>query len=97
MSIKKQIKNMYIHYEHLGCLSERGCENATVYRIEMMNEFDNLSKQEQEVIYWHLIKNESQEYVAERLGISQGSVSRIVKGAVKKIEQLWGDKYFFRE
>ncbi|HEY2421498.1 MAG TPA: sigma-70 family RNA polymerase sigma factor [Neobacillus sp.] len=60
---------------------------AVETRLDVSKAFAELSEKEKQILHMNFMEGESQRTIANRLGISQMTVSRIQKQALKKLKQ----------
>ena len=62
-----------------------------VNRLDLHEAIDQLEKKDKQVLHLAFVENESQRTIAEKLGISQVTVSRMQKRAVSKLREMLFD------
>jgi len=72
--------------------SESDDYNAVVARLDLKEAMEQLKEEEQTVLMLSYIKGESQRNIAEKLGVSQMSISRIQRRAIEKLKSLLDDQ-----
>lgn len=95
--LREVLKSYVLHdnlFNETGKHEITAGEGLTINFIDLKNSLKNLSPRQKEAIYWFVIRDQKQKFVAEQMGISTVTVGQYVESGVYRVaRQVWPEMY----